>query len=266
MAMASWDPGQYLKFADHRLRPALDLMARIPPVAARTVYDLGCGPGTITRLLAERWPDARVTGVDASAEMLARARALAPGIDFVAADLARWAPPAPAELLFSNAALQWLDGHETLFPRLLSCVAPGGVLAVQMPRNFAAPSHRLLDETVQAGPWRDRLAGLRRAVPVAPPAAYHRLLAPHAASLDIWEAEYLHRLEGADPVVEWTKGTALRPFLDALDAETCAAFLADYSRRVGAVYPPEPDGATLFPFRRLFIVAVARRGAGRAPM
>ena len=255
--MATWDPGQYLKFADHRLRPALDLMARIPPIAARRIYDLGCGPGNITRLLADRWPDAQVAGVDGSAEMLAKARALAPGLEFVQADLATWVPPAPAELVFSNATFQWLGDHETLFPRLLSFVKPGGVLAVQMPRNFDAPSHRLLTETVEQEPWAARLKPLLRRTPVAVPQVYHRLLAPHAAALHIWEVEYLHRLEGANPVVEWTKGTALRPFLDALQGAERDAFLAAYGRRIAAAYPPEDDGATLFPFRRLFIVAIA---------
>lgn len=264
--MASWDPAQYLKFADHRLRPALDLMARIPPIAPPTICDLGCGPGTITRLLAERWPEAEVTGVDGSAEMLAKARELAPGIAFVTADLAAWAPPAPVGLVFSNATFQWLGDHQRLFPRLLSRVAPGGVLAVQMPRNFDAPSHRLLAESAGQGPWRDRLRPLLRDAPVAPPQVYHRLLAPAAASLDIWEAEYLHRLEGPNPVLEWTKGTALRPLLDALAGAERAAFLADYGRRVAAAYPPEADGATLFPFRRLFMVVTARAGAGRTAL
>ncbi len=255
--MASWDPGQYLKFADHRLRPALDLMARIPPIEPRIVYDLGCGPGNITRMLAERWPGARVIGVDSSAEMLAKARDQAPGVELLQADLAGWSPPRPAGLLFSNATLQWLGDHATLFPRLMSFVAPGGALAVQMPRNFAAPSHALLRDTVEDAPWRERLARLQRHDPVAAPQAYHRLLAPYAASVDIWEVEYLHRLTGPDPVVEWTKGTALRPFLDALSPAEQDAFLADYRRLVAAAYPPEADGATLFPFRRLFIVALA---------
>lgn len=253
--MASWDPGQYLKFADHRLRPALDLMARIPPIGARTIFDLGCGPGNITRMLAERWPDARVTGVDASAAMLEKARAVAPGIEFVAADLSTWAPAAPADLVFSNATLQWLGGHERLFPRLMSFVSEGGVLAVQMPRNFEAPSHVILTETVERGPWRDKLVPRLRRTPVAAPQVYHRLLAPHADGIDIWEVEYIHRLEGENPVVEWTKGTALRPFLDALDGAERDDFLAAYSERIAVAYPPEADGATLFPFRRLFIVA-----------
>lgn len=253
--MTSWDPAQYLKFADHRLRPALDLMARIPPIAARTVYDLGCGPGTITRLLAERWPDAEVTGIDSSPAMLAKARALAPEIEFTEADLAGWAPSAPADLLFSNATLQWLGDHAALLPRLVSLVAPGGVLAVQMPRNFDAPSHVALAETVADRRWRDRLLPLLRRSPVAAPSLYHRWLAPEAATLDIWETEYLHRLDGADPVVEWTRGTALRPFLDVLDGAERERFLAEYRQRVAAAYPTEADGTTLFPFRRLFIVA-----------
>ncbi len=255
--MASWDPAQYLKFADHRLRPALDLLARIPEIGPGAVYDLGCGPGNITRLLAERWPAAGVTGVDSSPDMLEKARAEAPGVAFVQADLNHWSPPRQVELVFSNATLQWLDGHQTLFPRLMSFVTPGGVLAVQMPRNFAAPSHTLLRETVEDAPWRGRLAKLQRHDPVAPPQAYHRLLAPHAATLDIWEVEYLQRLAGPNPVAEWTRGTALRPFLDALGPADREAFLADYTRRVAAAYPREADGTTLFPFRRLFIVATA---------
>lgn len=242
--MASWDPAQYLKFADHRLRPALDLLARVPEIGPRTIYDLGCGPGNITRLLAERWPAARVTGVDSSPDMLRKAGAEAPGVELVQADLNRWSPPRPAELVFSNATMQWLGDHQALFPRLMSFVAPGGALAVQMPRNFAAPSHTLLRETVEDAPWRDRLAKLQR----------HD---PHAATLDIWEVEYLQRLVGANPVAEWTRGTALRPFLDALDPAERDSFLADYGRRVAAAYPVEADGATLFPFRRLFIVATA---------
>jgi len=253
--MTRWDPGQYLKFADHRLRPALDLLARIPPIAPKSAYDLGCGPGTITRLIAERWPAAEVTGIDSSPDMLAKARDFAPGIAFVEADIAAWEPPAPAGLLFSNATLQWLGDHATLLPRLMSFVAPGGVLAVQMPRNFQAPSHIALAETVEDGPWRERLRPHLRRDPVAEPARYHRWLAPEAAALDIWETEYLHRLEGADPVVEWTRGTALRPFLGALEGAERDRFLDDYRRRVAAAYPPEADGSTLFPFRRLFIVA-----------
>src|SRR5215475_13422910 len=151
--MPTWDPRQYLKFADHRLRPALDLLAQIPLEAPAAVYDLGCGPGNITRLLAERWPAARVTGIDSSPEMLTKARQEAPAIAFAQADIARWAAPAPVDLLFSNSTLQWLEDHTTLFPRLLGQLAPGGVLAVQMPHNHDAPSHVLMRAAAEAGPW-----------------------------------------------------------------------------------------------------------------
>ncbi|MBI3453195.1 MAG: trans-aconitate 2-methyltransferase [Rhodospirillales bacterium] len=252
--MTRWDPDQYLQFADHRLRPALELMARIPLAECRTIWDLGCGAGNVTRLLAERWPGAKVTGVDSSAEMLAKARPIA-GVEWTTGDIGQWRPPAPADLVFSNAALHWLDDHRGLFARLIAGVVKGGVLAVQMPRNFAALSHTLLYETARRQPWAAKLTPLLRKTPVSAPQDYYDWLAPHAASLDIWETEYLHVLAGDNAVVEWTKGTAVRPFLDALDAGEQSAFLAAYTERMAAAYPQRSDGTTLFPFRRLFIVA-----------
>ncbi len=255
--MPTWDPRQYLKFADHRLRPALDLLAQIPLGSPRTVYDLGCGPGNITRLLAERWPAAQVNGVDSSAEMLVKARQEAPGVKFVQADIAQWAPPAPAHLLFSSATMHWLDDHRRLLPRLMAQLAPGGVFAVQMPRNRDAPCHLLIDAAASDGPWRPRLSQVRpifRSVESAE--AYYQILAPLARRVDIWETEYLHVLEGDNPVFEWTKGTALRPYLDALDESDRGAFLAAYAARIAAAYPKQSDGRTLLPFRRLFIGAL----------
>jgi trans-aconitate 2-methyltransferase len=253
--MPTWDPRQYLKFADHRLRPALDLQAQIPLEAPASVVDLGCGPGNITRLLAERWPAARVTGVDSSAPMLAKARQEAPGIAFVEADLNLWAPPEPAQLLYSNSTLQWLPDHARLLPRLLGQLAPGGALAVQMPHNHDAPSHRLMAEAATAGPWQGKLLAVRPIEPVAHPDAYYRILAPVARRVDIWETEYLHVLEGDNPVVEWTKGTGLRPYLDTLAEPERGAFLATYSALIATAYPKQADGRTLLPFRRLFFVA-----------
>lgn len=254
--MPSWDPNQYLKFSDHRLRPALDLLAQVPLQAPRGIYDLGCGPGTITRLLAERWPGAGVTGIDSSPDMLAKARAEAPGLAFHQADIAHWSPPAPADLLFSNATLHWLDDHQSLLSRLAACLAPGGVLAIQVPCNRDSPSHRLLEQAAGDGPWRARLAEVRAIYrSVESPDAYYRILAPAVRQVDIWETTYLHVLEGDNPVVEWTKGTALRPYLDALAEPERSAFLAGYAARVAAAYPKQPDGRTLLPFRRLFIVA-----------
>jgi trans-aconitate 2-methyltransferase len=254
--MSSWDPRQYLKFADHRLRPALDLLAQIPLERPASIYDLGCGPGTVTRLLAERWPDATIVGIDSSPDMLAKARQEAPAIPFVEADIAAWSPPAPVELLYSNATLHWLDNHDRLLPRLLALLAPGGVLAVQMPRNVDAPSHRLMAAVAEDGPWRTKLSAVRAVLRSVESAhTYYRILAPLARRVDIWESEYLHALEGENPVAEWTKGTGLRPYLDALGEAERSTFFAAYAARVAAAYPKEADGRTLLPFRRLFFVA-----------
>jgi trans-aconitate 2-methyltransferase len=250
-----WDPAKYLQFAGPRLQPALDLLARIPLTAPAVVYDLGCGAGNVTRLLAERWPGARLTGVDGSAAMLAAAARAAPGVRWVEADVSSWQAPAPADLIFSNAALHWLDDHAALFPRLLDQLAPAGVLAVQMPRNHGAPTHTEMVAAAEAGPWRTRLAAHLRRAPVAPPPFYYDVLRPRAGRLEIWETEYLHVLEGDNPVVEWTRGSALKPLLDALAEPERGAFLAGYARRIAAAYPPRPDGRTLMPFRRLFILA-----------
>jgi len=264
----TWDPGQYLKFAGPRLRPALDLMAQVHPrQSPSTVVDLGCGVGNVTRLLGERWPAAAIEGVDGSAEMLAKARAEAADIDWHEAadigwheaDLTTWSPARPVDVLYSNAALHWLDDHAELFPRLAGMLAVGGVLAVQKPRNHGAPSHTCMTEA--AAPWQDILEPVLRPSPVAAPEVYYDFLAPHVGELEIWESVYMHVLDGDNPVVEWTKGTALKPLLDVLDegageGATRAEFLADYGARIRAAYPPRTDGRTLFPFRRLFIVAV----------
>lgn len=252
--MSDWDPTQYLKFAGERLRPALDLLARIPVAAPRSVVDLGCGAGNLAPMLMQRWPQAKLVGVDSSPQMLARARADHPQAEFVQADFAAWRPAQPVDVLYSNAALHWLGGHETLFPALLDAVAPGGWLAVQMPRNFAAPSHTCVAETVEQGPWRDRLAPLLRQ-PVAPPREYWRMLQSRAASLEIWEIEYLQVLKGENPVAEFVKGSWLRQFLDRLDEPERSAFETEYRGRVRVAYPPEANGSTLFPFRRMFILA-----------
>ncbi len=252
----AWDPAQYLKFADHRLRPALDLLGRIAADGPRAVYDLGCGAGNVTRLLAERWPQARVVGLDSSEEMLAKARAACPAASFESADLTAWRPPVPADVLYSNAVLHWLDDHASLFPRLIAGLAEGGTLAVQMPRNHDAPSHTCMREAAEAGPWAAVVVPALRHHPVAEPEVYYDLLRPLVSSLEIWETVYVQALEGENPVVEWTKGTALRPLLQAIeDGGQREAFLADYAARLAAAYPRRADGRTLLPFRRIFIVA-----------
>ena len=252
----TWDPQQYSRFAGQRLRPALDLIARIPIEHPSTVVDLGCGTGNVTRLLRSRWPDASITGVDGSPQMLAEARKTQADIGWEEIDVAGWNPPAKFDLVFSNAALHWLDEHPALFARLCGNVGGGGVLAVQMPRNFAAPSHTLMYELASSPPWRDALARLLRPQPVLSPEAYYGLLAPITRFLDIWETEYLQILEGENPVAEWTKGTWLAPLLAALAPDARTGFESEYRRRVVQAYPRQRDGKTLFPFRRLFIVAV----------
>jgi trans-aconitate 2-methyltransferase len=252
---STWDPRQYLRFADERLRPAMELMARIPSENPAVVCDLGCGTGNVTRLLAQRWPEALVTGIDSSPEMLAQATQGGDGILWRQADIQDWRPETRPDLIFSNAALHWLDDHGTLFPRLVESLAPRGILAVQMPRNFEAPSHTAIAWTVRSGPWKDKLLPLLRSVPVADPPFYYDLLAPLTRKLDIWETVYLQVFEGADPVVEWVRGTALRPFLAALEDGMRDDFLAAYGERVRANYPRRPDGTTLYPMRRQFLVA-----------
>lgn len=253
--VTTWEPDLYLAYSGPRARPALDLLARIPAEAPARVHDLGCGAGNVTRLLSTRWPGARLVGIDSSAEMLLAAAAEMPEGTWIEADLGTWTPEEPADVLFSNAVLHWLGDHEELFPRLLGWLAPGGVLAVQMPANFDAPSHTGIAMTAREAPWRERLEPLLGPPPVAPPAEYYELLAPRCRTLDIWETTYLHVLEGEDAVLNWVKGTALRPLLAALDEADRPAFEAACAARLLKAYPPRPDGRTLFPFRRLFIVA-----------
>lgn len=251
----AWNPQQYLAFADQRLRPALDLLARVPAESPRRVVDLGCGAGNATKLLKQKWPEAAVTGFDSSPEMLARARADSPDIAWVQSDIASWRPADRPDVLFTNAALHWLGGHETLFPALVRQVAPGGYFACQMPANFRAPSHSTI-ETVGRDPrWRREIEPLIKEPPTKEPEFYYDLLSPITASLDIWHIEYLQVLHGDDPVAAFTKGTWLPQFLDALEEPRRSAFEAEYRARLRVAYPKRADGATLFPFKRLFIVA-----------
>lgn len=249
-----WNPQQYLKFSGHRLRPALDLLMRVPGDQVRSIADLGAGAGNVTRLIKERWPEAEVVAVEGSAEMVAAGRKAAPEVTWLQQDLALWAPSQRYDLIYSNAALHWLPDHAALFRRLMTSVEAGGVLAVQMPRNFTAPSHLLIAETALNGPWRSKVEHLVTPPPVHEPQFYHELLAPHASGVDIWETEYLQVLEGDNPVKEWTKGTWLTRYLDVLEGDEKVAFESAYGERVASAYPRNAAGQTLFPFRRLFIV------------
>lgn len=244
----AWNPEQYLRFADARTRAASDLLARVPLEAPATVVDLGCGPGNSTALLAARWPAARITGVDSSPEMLAAARAAMPELAWVEGDAASWTPEAPVDLIFANAVLQWVPNHEALLPRLMACLAPGGVLAVQMPTNHEAPAFQVLRDLAGGetkGDWRRPLS----------PEAYVRMLTPHADAVDLWETEYQQVMAGVDGILEWGRGTVLLPYLQDLGEADRARFLADYRAALVRAYPVQPDGRVLFPFKRLFIVA-----------
>jgi len=252
-----WDPAQYLKFADHRVRPAIDLLNRVDLESPEVAYDLGAGTGNITEMLAKRWPTTRVIGVDNSPEMMGRAERVE-NLEWQQGDIGTWRPDRPADLIFSNAALHWVDGHTELFNGLMSAVAPGGLFAVQMPRNFGALSHTSISEAALGGTWRYTLEPLLRPAPVEPPQFYVRILSPLASSLDVWETDYIQVLTGDNPVKEWTKGTWLKPLLDALEEPERSEFERTYADLVEKAYPKESDGTTLFPFRRMFIVARKR--------
>jgi trans-aconitate 2-methyltransferase len=256
--MHAWDAGQYLRFADERTRPALDLLARLDLAAPRRVVDLGCGPGNSTLLLRQRWPEAAVTGLDSDADMLAAARRDHPGIDFVAGDIAAWAPAERSDLVFANASLQWVGDHASLLPRLVAAVAPGGALAVQMPRNHDFQTHALMRRTAAEGPWRDRLAGARDPSPVRPPEFYYDTLAPLCRRIVLWETNYIQIMDGVPAIIEWLHGTGLRPFLARLDAAEQPQFLARYTTLLTAAFPPQADGKVLLPYPRLFFIATPK--------
>ncbi len=250
----AWNPEQYILFSDHRLRPALDLLSQVPLISPSVIYDLGCGTGNVTALLSQHWNEAIITGIDSSEEMLAKARRDHPSIEWKLADISRFSPTSKGNLIFSNAALHWLDDHENLFPNLLKQLRPGGVLAVQMPNNFSAPSHQNLYDLAQSPEWVDRLGPLVRPATVHNIKWYFDLLSPLAEKVNIWETTYFQVLKGKDAVLEWTRGTALRPFLAELDAAEAEVFESQYAESLLESYPLRQDDATLYPFSRLFIV------------
>ncbi|WP_300399698.1 trans-aconitate 2-methyltransferase [Nocardioides sp.] len=268
----SWDPERYLTFADERGRPFVDLISRIGAPAPAAVVDLGCGPGNLTRLLAERWPQAQVTGLDSSPEMIAAARrdVVRPdgdgSLSFGVADLREWRPDAPVDVLVSNATLQWVGGHLDLLPRLVEAVAPGGWLAFQVPGNFAEPSHEIRRVLADEAPYVAHTRGL--ATPAShDPTVYLEALAALGCAVDAWETTYLHVLStraDPDPVFTWVSGTGARPTLQALEAESAGLrgeFEEELKARLRTAYPPSDRGRVLLPFRRVFVVARVSRGA-----
>ncbi|MGQ3001737.1 MAG: trans-aconitate 2-methyltransferase [Hydrogenophaga sp.] len=251
----TWSARTYSAFEQERTRPVRDLVAALPARGVQVAIDLGCGPGNSTEVLADRFPQARVTGLDSSDDMLAAARERLPGIRFELADIEAWSPVESFDVILANASLQWLPDHATLYPRLLSRLAPGGSLAVQTPDNLEEPAHRLAREVAAQGPWASKIGSVKH--PARHDAAfYYQLLKPRCAAVDVWRTTYFHPLSGGpEAVVEWFKGSALRPYLAPLDGGEKAAFLARYLAAITQAYPALADGTVLLPFPRLFIVA-----------
>lgn len=252
-----WDPDQYLRFDSPRERPAAELLARINHPSPRSVLDLGCGPGNVTAMLTARWPSAAITALDNDPAMLARAEDAVPDVTVVEADIREYHPPHTFDVVYSNATLHWLDDHQILFPKLVGWLAPEGVLAVQMPVPDQQPSHLELLELASDPAWAERLLPSLRRGAVNPPSAYYDLLSGLTAEVDIWSVTYQQELFGPDPVTDWMKGAALRPLLPQLDAGEQAEFLRRYSDAAKRAYPRRPNGTTLLPYSRLFIVATA---------
>jgi trans-aconitate 2-methyltransferase len=254
--MSGWDAELYLKFSDERTRPSVDLAASIEIGSPGRVIDLGCGPGNSTAVLRHRWPKARITGLDSSPEMVAAASAAYPDQEWIVGDIRTWKARIPFDVVFSNAALQWVPDHSVLFPRLLSQTAPGGALAVQLPAHFNSALHREIVETASDPSWRHLMGPALSAMIREPPAFYYELLRPSALRLDIWQTEYFHVVESHQAIIEWFRGTGLRPYLSALEGEAQRKrFEEQLMKRYAQAYPPQSDGRVLFPFPRLFIVA-----------
>ncbi|HEX3948289.1 MAG TPA: trans-aconitate 2-methyltransferase [Steroidobacteraceae bacterium] len=254
----SWSAKQYVAFEDERTRPVRDLLGALPPIDARAVIDVGCGPGNSTEVLAARYPQARISGSDSSADMIAAARRRLPRIHFEVQDLQDWHDAGPFDVILANAVLQWVPNHRTLLPMLIGKLAPGGALALQMPDNLDEPAHRLMREIAAAGPWAAELAQSAEArAPLEGAAWYYELLRPLCAKVDLWRTTYHHSLAGgAAAVVEWFKGSGLRPFLEPLDATQRNAYLERYAAAIARAYPPVADGSVLLPFPRVFLVAI----------
>ena len=252
-----WSARQYLKFEDDRTRPSRDLLAQVPFQEAHRVVDLGCGPGNSTELLFERFPQAEVIGLDSSPDMLRQARGRLPQCEFMQADLATWSPDEPVDLLFGNAVFQWVPEHTGVLSRLLQALPTGGALAVQMPDNTDQPALSLMREVARTGPFAGHF-GLANAArnDLPRPEEYYDLLRPLCSHLDVWHTIYNHVLAGPEAIVEWFKGSALRPFINALDEDTRARFLATYTAQIADAYPARFDGQVLLRFPRLFILAV----------
>ena len=254
--MLDWNPALYRRYEDERTRPAQELLARVPLTEAARVYDLGCGPGNSTELLVHRFPAAQVVGTDNSEAMLKSARERLPQARFELSDISAWQPESPPDLIYANAALQWVPDHGTLIPRLFAALAPGGVLAIQMPDNRQEPTHRVMREVAGEAPWAQAIGDADRLrTELLGIEGYYDLLAADAENVDVWRTAYQHPMASAASIVEWVRGTGLKPFVDRLTPELQASYLAEYERRIATSYPPRADGRLLLAFPRMFIVA-----------
>jgi len=258
--MNDWNPALYLHFEEERTRPARELLARVQSAEPRLVYDLGCGPGNSTELLARRFPGAEVIGTDNSEPMLASARERLPNCRFELSDITRWQPERAPDLIYANAALQWVGGHKALIPRLFGLLALNGVLAIQIPDNREEPTHRSMREVAGLAPWSAHIGDAARVrTEILALHDYYDLLSLQAAETDVWRTAYQHPMESPAKIVEWVRSTGLKPFIDPLPEPERASYLAEYERRIAQAYPPRADGRLLLAFPRMFIVA--RRSA-----
>lgn len=250
----TWSAKQYSMFEQQRTRPVRDLVAAIPDGDVRTAVDLGCGPGNSTEVLADRFPQALVTGMDSSDDMLVDARKRLPALNFELADIGTWNPAQKFDVILANASLQWLPDHATLYPHLVSQLTLGGTLAVQTPDNLDEPAHKLAREVAADGPWATKIGAVKHNERHTA-SYYFELLSKHCSTVDVWRTTYHHPLAGSAAVVEWFKGSALRPFLAPLTESEKSAFLDEYLARITKAYPALADGTVLLPFPRLFIIA-----------
>lgn len=254
--MPTWDSRQYLRFARERTQPAIDLATRIALPAPGRVIDLGCGPGNSTAVLAQRWPAAEIEGLDSSEQMLTAARRDYPTIRWQVGDIASWQTTGAYDLIYANASLQWVPNHSAIVPRLFTFVGPGGALAFQIPINQDAPPHQLMRQLGTSKRWKNKFLANPREWKVESAEFYYDHLAPHALNIDLWTTDYIHVLPDVAAIVEWYRGTGLRPWLDALLTDDDRRdFIAEYTAELSPAYPLRPDGRILFPFRRLFVVA-----------
>jgi trans-aconitate 2-methyltransferase len=250
----SWSAQQYSLFERQRTRPVHDLLAAVPNDGIELAVDLGCGPGNSTEVLQAHVLAARLIGIDNSEDMLRAARERLPAVTFEQADIQHWRAVQAPQLILANASLQWLADHRRLYPTLLGQLAAGGWLAIQTPDNLQEPAHRLARQVAVEGPWAGLIGNVQHPERHAAP-AYYDILAAHCRELDIWRTTYFHVLDDATAVVAWFKSTALRPFLQPLDADQQRAFLERYQAAIAEAYPAQADGRVLLPFPRLFLVA-----------